>query len=109
MSTESMALDTIACFIQAMLYMGLEVHTAVIWNELLPTLQISIGRVCTKQIDNNSVKPWDASASNFVLISTNVGMHAELIYSILHQYRYCNLEMVEQVITAAGFMAWSPS
>lgn len=110
MSTELTALETIACFIHAMVYMGLEAHTAIMWREpQLPVFQISIWESFPMPIEDNSVRPWDASASNFVLISSNIGMHAELIYSILQQHRYCNLEMVEQIITAAGFMAWSPS
>ena len=98
-----MALETIACFIQAMLYMGLEAYTAIIWRgPQLQVLQTMIRRVNTKQIEDISVRLWDASATNFVLIPNNIEMHAELIYNILRQHRYCNLEMVEQIITAAG-------
>lgn len=57
-----------------------------------------------------TLRQWDASATNFVLISGNIGMHAELITQILQQYRFdCTLDMVEQTMTAAGIMAWSPS
>lgn len=93
--------------------MGLEAHTSILWREpQLPILQIMLSPVVYTQIkqnEDNSVRPWDASASNFVLISTNIGMPAELIAGILRRYRYSDLEMVEQTITAAGFMAWSPS
>lgn len=110
MSTELTAFETIAYFIQAMLYMGLEAHTAIIWGEpQLPVFQILLSYTQIKQNEDNSVRPWDASASNFVLISTNIGMSEEVIFDILRRYRYSDLQMVEQTITAAGFMAWSPS
>lgn len=92
--------------------MGLEAHTAIIWGEpQVPVFQILLPPSYTqiKQNEDNSVRPWDASASNFVLISTNIGMSEEAIFDILRRYRYSDLEMVEQTITAAGFMAWSPS
>ena len=86
-----------------MLYMGLEAYTAIIWRgPQLQVLQTMIRRVNTKQIEDISVRLWDASATNFVLISNNIEMHAELTYDILRQHRYCNLEMVEQIMTAAG-------
>lgn len=81
-----------------MFYMGLQVNVTV---HPLTDAQIEA---------NNSIRPWDASAANFVLISSKIGMHPQRIAEILQGYRYaCNLEMVEQTITAAGMMAWSPS
>ena len=74
-------------------------------------VNVTVHPLIDAQIEaNNSIRPWDASAANFVLISSKIGMHPQLIAEILQGYRYaCNLEMVEQTITAAGMMAWSPS
>lgn len=79
----------------------------------LISLQTAISSWSCAQIQaqhQNNCRPWDACASNFVFISSSMGMHAEYILQILQQYRYdCNLEMVEQTMAAAGIMAWSPS
>ena len=56
------------------------------------------------------LRPWDANAANFVITACSLGMHPELITKALQQQRYnCSNEMVEQIITNAGYMAWAPS
>ena len=48
------------------------------------------------------LRPWDASATNYIILSACIGIQASLIIEILQYYRYdCSLQIVEQTITAA--------
>lgn len=56
------------------------------------------------------IRPWDASTANFVLISAKLGMHATLIAQTLQLHRCsCSIELVEETLVNAGFMAWVPT
>lgn len=90
----------------------LDIHAPLIWQILLNYMYDCNLEMVEQTITaaDHFIRPWGASTANFVLISANLGMHAELILGLLRLHRYnCNIELVEQTMTDAGFMAWVPT
>lgn len=90
----------------------IDIHAPLMWR-ILQLYNYDCPYEMVKQTitaADHFIRPWDASTANFVLISAQLGMHAEFINGMLQLYRYsCNLELVEQTLTDAGFMAWAPT
>lgn len=88
------------------------IHAPLIWQFLhIYRYDCSLEMVeQTIKAADHFIRPWDASTANFVLISANLGMHAELIFQALQVHRSIwNMELVEETMTDAGFMAWVPT
>lgn len=90
----------------------IDIHAPLMW-QILSSYNYDCSLEMIEQVitaADHFPRPWDASTANFVLISAKLGMHAELILRTLQLHRHsCTIELVEQIMTTAGFMAWVPT